>query len=555
MAKPQFRAAVVQTLAALGDLQHNINLLETNTLEAVRQGAELIVFPECMNTGYLFDSPEHCLALAEPLDGEFVTAMAQLCRRYGIYIASGFTEKSETDSKIYNSAILLDRSGTLILHYQKQFLATHDQNWFECGTKGCPVVDTDLGRIGAMICFDGRIPEIVRCLKLNGADIILDMANFFTMDQADLWVPARALENQVWIVAATKAGVERSIYYPGGSMIVSPTGHVVTKIPYDTHAVAAADIVISSKAEKGLMNDRRPDTYQVLTKDFAHTPLAPLLANPLVPEQSTIKIAAVQAHRTSEVESLDAAFEMMTHAAKLGVQLLAPPLYFGLSTWLPTPAEAEAAANQSASQIEKAQDIAKQYGCLIVLPVIEQVSGFLSSSAVLIGLDGTIIGRYQQVHLDSITKAWAKPGDELSVFETPLGRVGIILGYDGLFPESTRVLALNGADLIVWCSAWSDAFERNLLTVPKAEDNRIYLICANRTDCPYPGGSFVIPPYGFPNWNLSTSTPPITRHGAVMPMFANLAISRQKQMIPKVNMVRNRLVQTYEPLTRMTHKQ
>lgn len=540
MVKTQFRAAVVQTLAVLGDLQHNIQLLEEYTSKAVQQGAELIVFPECMNTGYLFDSPEHCLELAESLQGEFVKAMAHLCKKHGIYIASGFTEKSDIDSKVYNSAILLDRSGNLILHYQKQFLATHDQNWFEWGTKGCPVVETDLGRIGAMICFDGRIPEIVRCLKLNGAEVILDMANFFVIDQAELWVPARALENQVWIVAATKSGVERSIYYPGGSMIVSPAGQVVARIPYDTHDVVSADIFISQVPERGLICDRRPDTYQVLEKQFEDTPLSPLLAAPLVPERSTVKVAAVQAHQTSESGSLEAAFEMVSHAAKLGIQLLALPLYFGLANWMPTVAEAKAAATQSAAQLHKAQDIAKQYGCLIVLPLVEQMSGRLSSSAILIGQDGSIIGRYQQVHLDATTRAWASPGENLPVFETPFGRVGIILGYDGLFPESTRVLALNGADIIVWCSAWSQADERALLTVPKAEDNRIYLVCANRTDCPYPGGSFVVPPDGFPSWNLSVSAPPVTRHGAVIPMFVNLAVSRQKLMIPKVDMVRNR---------------
>ena len=65
-----YRAAVVQTLARLGDLDENIRLLRAYTAEAVRQGAKLVVFPECMNTGYLFDSPGHCRSLAEPL-GEF----------------------------------------------------------------------------------------------------------------------------------------------------------------------------------------------------------------------------------------------------------------------------------------------------------------------------------------------------------------------------------------------------------------------------------------------------------------------------------------------------
>ncbi len=90
---------------------------------------------------------------------------------------------------------MFDRKGKIACHYHKQFLATHDQNWFSFGERGCPVVDTDLGRIGLLICFDGRIPEIFRAMAMQGAEVIVDMANFFAMDQADMWGPARAYEN------------------------------------------------------------------------------------------------------------------------------------------------------------------------------------------------------------------------------------------------------------------------------------------------------------------------------------------------------------------------
>ena len=179
-----FRASVVQTLARLGDLDENIRILRVRTAEAVGQGASLVVFPECMNTGYLFDSRAHCLELAERTDGRYAQAMSQLAREHGVFIASGFTER--VDDRAFNSGLLFDPRGELILRYQKQFLATHDQNWFEVGGVGCPVVETELGKIGLLICFDGRIPEIARCLALQGAQVICDMANFFTMDQADL---------------------------------------------------------------------------------------------------------------------------------------------------------------------------------------------------------------------------------------------------------------------------------------------------------------------------------------------------------------------------------
>src|SRR5882724_2734856 len=280
MTKRRFRAAAVQTLARLGDFDYNIELATQYVEDAVRQGAELIVFPECMDTGYLFDSAAHCRELAETVtDGPFVTALAALSRKHGVYIASGITEWDPEKEKIFNSGIMFDRSGKVACHYHKQFLATHDQNWFSFGERGCPVVDTDLGRIGLLICFDGRIPEIARSLALQGAEIIVDMANFFAMDQAEMWGPARAYENGVWLVAATKAGYERSIYYPGGSMIVDPNGRVVAKMPYDRHGVIVANVLPELARDKAIyagndrLADRRPTTYEILVRNYQDTPV------------------------------------------------------------------------------------------------------------------------------------------------------------------------------------------------------------------------------------------------------------------------------------------
>ncbi|MGK7911694.1 MAG: carbon-nitrogen hydrolase family protein [Synechococcus sp.] len=554
MPNSKFRAAVVQTLAALGDIDRNIELLRHYTHEAVRQGAELVVFPECMNTGYLFDSAEHCRELAEPLDGPFISAMADLCRQYGIHMASGVTELDAASGKIYNSGVLLDDGGNIAIHYQKQFLATHDQNWFECGTKGCPVADTALGRLGLLICFDGRIPEIARCLALQGADALVDMANFFALDQADLWGPARAYENGVWLIAATKSGIERSIYYPGGSTIVDPNGRVIQRIPDDTHGVATADIDLEMTGKKRWctsghkFKDRRPDTYQILTKPFADTPVAELLKEAIVPEQATTKVAPVQSHSTSEPESWNETLAMVSHAAKLGIKLIALPEHCTFSTWLPDEQLAASQAEKAEQYIKPMSKIASQYGCAIVLPLVQRVDGKLMSTAVLIGPDGERLGQYEQVHLNPEANNWAEAGDELKVFETSFGRVGVLLGYDGMFPEAARVLALKGAEIIVWCCAWRDRLERELLTVSKAEDNRVFVACANRTDCPYPGGSFVVAPSGLPHWDVNVCEPRNMAFGAVMPMYANLALARQKRLIPKVDVIRNRLVDTYQTL-------
>ena len=359
----KFRAAVVQTLAYLGDVEANIEIVERYTEEAVRQGAKLIVFPECMNSGYLFDSEAHCRGIAEPVNGRYVSAMADLCRKHKVHIASGFTELDPGDGKIYNSGLLLDAHGELVVHYHKQFLATHDQNWFALGKNGCPVVDTELGRIGLLICFDGRIPEITRSLALQGAEVIVDMANFFAMDQADLWVPARAYENGVWFVAATKAGVERSIYYPGGSMIVSPRGRVEAYVPQDTHGVATFEIDPDAARDKAWQHggdkfaDRRTQAYRLIGAPFERTPVAAYLSEPLLPEQATSKAAAVQVHATVADGSLDEALEMVSHTARLGAKVLVLPQYFGAESWLPDAAGLRAAAARTPELLERLSSI------------------------------------------------------------------------------------------------------------------------------------------------------------------------------------------------------
>ncbi|CAB3807369.1 carbon-nitrogen hydrolase family protein [Paraburkholderia fynbosensis] len=548
-----FRAAVVQTLAELGDLPANIALVKRYVAEAVRQGAQLVVFPECMNSGYLFDSAEHCRQLAETLDGAYCEALATLCREHDIYVASGFTEEG-ADGKVYNTALLFDPDGELICHYQKQFLATHDQNWFEVGAKGNPVVDTELGRIGLLICFDGRIPEIARCLAAQGAEVVLDMANFFAMDQAEMWVPARAYENGVWFIAATKAGVERSIYYPGGSMIVAPDGHVQARIPYDMHGVVSADIVVGTQNARSWqfggekMQDRRPDAYRILATDFKRTPLNAILEESVVPETRTTKVAAIQAHVARD-HSVDDAVEMVEHACRLGVKVIALPLYFGATDWVLSAASARKQAQMAPALIERLTGICARYDALVILPGVGEYEGKLYPEAVL--LDGSgMIGRQRQVHLGPRVSSWAQSAAEgFAVFDTRYGRLGVLVDYDGMFPESSRVLTLMGAEIIVWCCAWEHPNQRRLLAVPKAEDNRVYLVCANRTDAPYPGGSFVVPPNGFPVWDFEQVAVPTPRWGAVMPEYANLALSRQKRMIPGVDMVRNRLVQTYSVLT------
>ena len=114
--------------------------------------------------------------------------------------------------------------------------------------------------------------------------------------------------------------------------------------------------------------------------------------------------------------------------------------------------------------------------------------------------------------------------------------------------QAEEGLGAAAADIVLWPAAMREPFERELIAVPRAADNRIALVLANRLDSPYPGGSMVVPPTGFPLLDINQVVPRSLAMGAVMPMFIDLAVCRQKQMIPKVDMFANRLTRTYAAL-------
>jgi predicted amidohydrolase len=241
---------------------------------------------------------------------------------------------------------------------------------------------------------------------------------------------------------------------------------------------------------------------------------------------------------------------MVDHSAKLGVHVIVLPEYVASPHWFLDQPTAAALADQCDEVVKRFGEISAKYGCYVVVSHVEAVDGDLCPTAFLIGPTGEVAGHYRKVHLTAEEKVWAVAGASFPVFETERGRIGVMLGYDGLFPEAARCLALEGADLIVWPTTLREPHERDWIAVPRAADNRCALVLANRTDSPYPGGSVVIPATGFPVWEINQVAPPNRRMGVVLPAFIDLAVCRQKQMIPRVDMFANRMPAFYTPIVR-----
>jgi predicted amidohydrolase len=141
-------------------------------------------------------------------------------------------------------------------------------------------------------------------------------------------------------------------------------------------------------------------------------------------------------------------------------------------------------------------------GLYVVCGLLERDGDALRNAAVFVGPDG-LIGTYRKTHLPFLgVDRFVVPGDELPVFDTPLGRIGIEICYDLRFPEVTRTLALKGADIVAHPTNFPMAakIQTELITVARAAENRIYLLTANRCGKErwgeFCGRSQIVDPYG-----------------------------------------------------------
>jgi len=141
-------------------------------------------------------------------------------------------------------------------------------------------------------------------------------------------------------------------------------------------------------------------------------------------------------------------------------------------------------------------------GLYVVCGLLERDGDALRNAAVLVGPDG-LIGSYRKTHLPFLgVDRFVVPGDELRVYDTPLGRIGIEICYDLRFPEVTRTLALKGADMVAHPTNFPMAakIQTELITVARAAENRIYLLTANRCGKErwgeFCGRSQIVDPFG-----------------------------------------------------------
>ncbi|MBI4320932.1 MAG: carbon-nitrogen hydrolase family protein [Chloroflexi bacterium] len=515
--------------------------------EAGRSGADLIVLPECTYPAYFLKGiREYQKARLRPWD-ELVALFGGKAREYRCHIVVGLVEPAG-GGRLCNVAALFGPDGALLGSTAKSFLWHFDQRWFSPGNE-YRVFDTPIGRLGLLVCADGRMPEIARLMALprylessqsigalQGAQVIVDATAWvtgggdretLTSPQFEYLIPVRALENGVWFVVANKVGLEAdSVLYCGRSCVIDPTGAKVVTASTDREEVLFADVDVGRAT--GIPAPRRPEAYSAIAQPTQSLPVAHLLDKELVPEKAVARIAALQlADRPSANAFLERVDGLLDTLSRQAVQLVVLP------ATLPADADGDAAeAGESAALLAR---LSAAYGCGLAAMLMEYDCG-LRYRTCFLWEAGNLVGKYRKVHQEDAGMA---AGDSLAVFETSIGRLGIMLDDEGLLPEVARCLMLLGADIILW-PARESRWPLQMLARSRADENRVHVVLATPTG----GGTAIVSATGGlmvaalrdAEQAIATQIPWMT--------------SRYKEMAPHTDVVRSRVPNAYHWLVR-----
>jgi 5-aminopentanamidase len=265
------RIAVQQLAPVIGDLDANAELSVTALREAAAAGADVVVLPELMTSGYLFDSAEECAAAAIPADDAVLRAWGEEAARAGMVVVGGFCEAGD-DGNTYNSAVVIDETGAERAVYRKLHLWDGEKRLFTPGAAAPPVVSTRVGNVAAVICYDLEFPELTRGVAMRGADLLAVPTNWPLVPRPDGERPpeaviamATARINRMAIAIADRLGTERGLEWTGGSSIVGTDGWVAAEQP--AIGMTLAEIDLTTARDKQLTDlahaftDRRPEFY------------------------------------------------------------------------------------------------------------------------------------------------------------------------------------------------------------------------------------------------------------------------------------------------------
>lgn len=476
-----FKVAAVEFNPEMFEFDRNLERACDVITEAATAGARLIVLPEAALSGYIYADLEQLRPYLDEIPGRATDAIAKITAAHHCYVAIGISEIDRATGLTYNTGALIGPDG-YIGKYRKNGLNPSDIAWFVPGNTGYPVFETELGRICMIICYDDTYWEPARIPAIKGADLIAYICSSDrVVPHGDETPPgthstiAAVQQLCAWnglaMVAADRNNAETNpttgvtVTYGGSASIWQATGERVAHAPATDRNTtvsnpgsilyAEIDPALYDNDQKDTLARRRPELYGPLA--FFRAPTDPTATTEGVDVVcSALQYSVLGDGFDTNVERADALVRTLEVGGHDTGLLVLPAFSF---TGCPeTREQAEAMAEGALGRsVQVASDFATRTGRHVVCSHVERESDDLFHRCVIVEPGGTVVGSYRQTHLDP-SMDWAAPGTELPVFDTAIGRIGLLACDDARFPEASGVLTIGRADLIAVPTRWHGTY-------------------------------------------------------------------------------------------------
>ena len=262
------KVAAAQISCALGDFDANLRKVREFAALAKKSGAELVVFPEMIDTGY---SMPVIQKHARTWDEGAMNELEEIAWRNSILIAAGISERE--NNFIFNTQVLINPKGEQIAKYRKAHLVTAaplDERVSHSPANGFVTTKIDKFNVGLSICYDLRFPEMARTLVVgHGANVIVNSSAWpiVRAEHLRILALARAVENQSYFIIANRVGTDDGVTFCGTSVIVDPAGKILASASADGEELIQAEIseqiLTDVRKSIAVFAHRRAELYKV----------------------------------------------------------------------------------------------------------------------------------------------------------------------------------------------------------------------------------------------------------------------------------------------------
>ena len=279
----------------VADIEDNLSRLAEGIEDLAKRGAKLIILQELHNSLYFCQTEDvNCFDLAEPIPGPSTDFFGELACRYGVVIVTSLFER-RAPGLYHNTAVVIDNDGTIAGKYRKMHIpddpAYYEKFYFTPGDLGFHPIDTAVGRLGVLVCWDQWYPEAARLMALQGAQLLIypTAIGYESSDtpeeqarQREAWTTVQrghAVANGLPVITVNRVGHEPDpsgqtggIQFWGSSFVVGPQGelHYQASTDEEESIVVEIDLDHSEQVRRWwpFLRDRRIDKYRDILKRF-----------------------------------------------------------------------------------------------------------------------------------------------------------------------------------------------------------------------------------------------------------------------------------------------